>query len=80
MEINALAVIVALAVLIIGPGSGVWVGMRAGLRELRQDNERVTAVLVEIRDQLKTLNGRTTRTEARMTVTEHDVARLTDRD
>lgn len=63
MEVNILAVVIGIAVLVIGPGSGVWVGIRAGMAEQRRDTARDHEVLVDILAQLKALNGRVAQSE-----------------
>lgn len=74
-EINALAVIVGLAVLVIGPGGSVYVGLRAALKaerelrematqELERRGERIEKAVVGILKEMRDLNHRTTKSEA----------------
>lgn len=62
-EINALAVIVGLAIIAIGPGSGVWVAMKSSIKVLRADNERTALLLEQINQHLETLNSRVSKSE-----------------
>lgn len=63
MEVNTLAVIIGVAVLTIGPGSGVWVAMRSAIDVLRKDNERTAALLSQINAHLAALNSRVSKSE-----------------
>lgn len=62
-EVNALAVIVGLVLIAIGPGSGVWVAMKSSIKVLRKDNERTAELLAQINQHLATLNSRVSKSE-----------------
>jgi hypothetical protein len=74
MEVNNLMVIVGLAVLVIGPGGSVYVGLRAaqrserelremGLQTMERSSARIELVLRDVLGELKQLNHRVTVTE-----------------
>lgn len=62
-DINTLAVIIGIVVIAIGPGSGVWVGMRAAQKEQRKDNERQAELLTQVIHHLEVLNSRVSKSE-----------------
>lgn len=64
MEVNALAIIIGLVILVIGPGSGVYIGIRAAQGALEKSIARIEKVLTNVLAELKTLNHRVTRSEA----------------
>lgn len=64
MEINELAVIIGLAILVVGPGGGVYMGLRAAQGSLEDSISRIEKVLTNVLDELRTLNHRVTKSEA----------------
>lgn len=58
MEIGGLTAVIGLALLVIGPGSGIWVAMRALTKANETANARTIDLLHEIKDHLAVLNGR----------------------
>ncbi len=64
MDVNVLAVIVGLAVLVVGPGSGVYIGIRTAQGALEKSIARIEDRLDAMLMELRTLNHRVTKSEA----------------
>lgn len=64
MEVNTLAVVIGLAILVVGPGGGIYIGLRAAQGSLERSGARIENVLADVLKELRELNHRVTKSEA----------------
>jgi len=54
-EITPLQIVIALVVLILGPGGGLFIGLRGGLNGMRESQRRTEKTMSEIHKDVKSL-------------------------
>jgi hypothetical protein len=67
MELSGATVLIGFLALMVGPGSGVWIALKAGQSTQQLDSERFYSKLSQIEEHLRILNHRVTKSEGDIT-------------